>query len=58
MGNKRHQKARIERLKDHQAESKHREFYSIQRLDLLVISLSGGGLYVVFEAFRAKGPDS
>lgn len=42
----------IERWNQHIRDSKERSFYSIQRIDLLTISLSGGGIIVVFEILK------
>ena len=43
---------KLERLRMHLADAKGREFYSIQRIDLLVISVSGAGVYLVFETLK------
>lgn len=43
---------RLERVKLHLADAKTREFYAIQRIDLLVISVSGAGIYIVFETIK------
>lgn len=40
------------RIAKHFDDAKSREFYSVQRIDLLIISLSGGGLYVTFETIK------
>lgn len=36
----------------HLADAKAREFYAIQRIDLLVISVAGAGIYLVFESLK------
>lgn len=43
---------RLERIKMHLADAKSREVYSIQRIDLLIISVSGAGVYLVFETLK------
>ncbi|MBL8002379.1 MAG: hypothetical protein JNL05_10495 [Flavobacteriales bacterium] len=43
---------KLERIKMHLADAKAREFYAIQRIDLLVISISGAGIYIVFETLK------
>lgn len=42
----------MEWMEDHHKESKQRENYSIARLDLLTISISGAGLYVTLEMLK------
>lgn len=42
----------LDRLLSHLEKTKERKFYSIQRFDLLVISISGAGLYTIFETFK------
>ena len=36
----------------HLEDSKERAFYSVQRIDLLTISISGACIYIAFEAFK------
>lgn len=40
------------RFARHEYAAKEREFYSIKRIDVLVISLSGAGVIVAFEAMK------
>lgn len=47
-----HDPGKLERIKLHLADAKAREFYAIQRIDLLVISISGAGIYIVFETLK------
>jgi len=37
---------------DHLKNTKERTIYSIRRMDLLIISISGAGLYIIFETIR------
>ena len=39
----------MERIKDRQKLSAQGMFYSIQRMDLLIVSISGAGIYVCLE---------
>lgn len=41
-----------DRWKDHLANTRSRTNYSLKRMDLLIISISGAGLYVIFETLR------
>lgn len=43
---------RLERVRLHLANVSSRELYAIQRIDLLVISVSGAGIYIVFETMK------
>ncbi|HMQ77132.1 MAG TPA: hypothetical protein PKE21_13755 [Flavobacteriales bacterium] len=43
---------RLERIKMHLLDAKDRESYSAGRIDLLVISVSGAGVYLVFETLK------
>jgi hypothetical protein len=43
---------KIQAWEKHYSSSKEKEFYSIQRIDLLVISISGACIYIVFEILR------
>lgn len=52
MKEKERSKLYLERLLNHQAETRNRKFYAIQRIDLLVISISGAGIYVIFETLK------
>lgn len=44
-----------DRLLTHFAETRERKFYAIRRLDLLVISISGAGIYSGFEMLKFIG---
>lgn len=52
MNEKDRSKLFIDRLINHQNKAKEGKFYAIQRIDLLVISVSGAGIYIVFEMIR------
>ena len=36
----------------HRANTKERKFYATRRMDLLIISISGAGIYIIFETLR------
>ncbi|MDP3944970.1 MAG: hypothetical protein Q8Q51_03660 [Lutibacter sp.] len=42
----------MERIKDRQKLSAQGMFYSIQRMDLLIVSISGAGIYVCLETLK------
>jgi hypothetical protein len=42
----------MEQLKERQKQSYQNMFYSLQRIDLLIISLSGAGIYVCLETVK------
>ena len=46
------EKLRIERYLKHREQASQHVFYAIQRMDLLIISISGAGIYVIFETLR------
>lgn len=39
-------------MEEYHKESKRRESYSVARIDLMVVSISGAGLYICFESIR------
>ena len=43
---------KLERWIRHEERSLGNKWYAIGRIDLLIISISGGGLYIVFETFK------
>lgn len=43
---------KIERWIKHEERSLSNKWYAIGRIDLLIISISGGGLFVLFETFK------
>lgn len=45
-------KEKIEAWEKHYSKAKEKEFYSIQRVDILTISISGACIYIVFEILR------
>ncbi len=52
MEEKERSKLFLERLLKHQELTKGKKFYAIQRMDLLIISVSGAGIYIIFEMLR------
>ncbi|GET35034.1 hypothetical protein PbJCM13498_38970 [Prolixibacter bellariivorans] len=45
-------KKKIKAWEQHYANAKEKEFYSTRRIDLLIISISGACIYIVFEILR------
>ena len=43
---------RHQRWVDYKKTSEEREFYSIKRIDILIISISGACIYIMFEIFK------
>jgi hypothetical protein len=46
------QKFKLDRWIKHEERSLSNKWYAIGRIDLLIISISGGGLFVLFETFK------
>ncbi|MFN5555404.1 MAG: hypothetical protein ACK57K_02260 [Chryseotalea sp.] len=46
------QKFKLDRWVKHEERSLSNKWYAIGRIDLLIISISGGGLFVMFETFK------
>lgn len=44
--------------KDYLNSTRERTFYSIQRMDLLIIAICGAGIYIFFETIREFKPES
>jgi hypothetical protein len=42
----------IDRLLKHQEQTKEKEFYGVKRIDVLIVSLSGAGIYIIFEMLK------
>lgn len=42
----------LKRLLTHLETTKERKFYAIQRIDILLISISGAGVYIIFEELK------
>jgi len=43
---------RLERLLKHHEQTISNKFYAVQRFDLLTISISGAGIYIIFEVLK------
>ena len=42
----------LDRLLKHQEQTKDKKFYAIRRIDLLVITISGAGIYIILEMIK------
>jgi hypothetical protein len=58
MKDKERGKLYLDRLLKHQEHTKEYKIYSIKRIDLLIVSISSAGIYVVFETFKFFAKES